>query len=96
MNMFNLFTKKSIYKVVVSNDSDELKTLMLEPWGEDYVMKPKDEFEIIEEDVEDVYFHIVYSDYIAVYVEGTGNSYPRVYQNGEELECGHNRELLEN
>ncbi len=96
MNIFNLFTKKSVYKVVVANDSDDLKTLMLEPWGEDYVMKPKDVFEIIEEDVEDVYFHVaVYSDYIAVYVEGNRNSYPRVYQDGEELDCGHNRELLE-
>lgn len=88
---------KRPYKVVISNDSDVLKTLMLEPCGEDYVMKPKDVFEIIEEDVEDVHFHVaVYSDYIAVYVEGNSYSYPRVYQGGEQLEIGYNRELLEN
>lgn len=67
-------------------------TLMLEPWGEDYGMLPNDKFEIIEKEAEEgFYFHILFGEkYIWVYAEGTGEIYPRVYQNGEELECGHN------
>ena len=83
------------YKVIVSNRSEDIKILWLEPWGEDYVMKPKDEFEIVEEKEEDVYFHTVFGESIWVYVEGKGNIYPTVYQNGEEIEIGHNRELLD-
>lgn len=66
---------------------------MLEPWGEDYGMMLNDTFEIIEEEAEEsFYFHIDFGDeYIRVYAEGPGNAYPRVYQNGEQLECGHNR-----
>ena len=86
------FKRKSIYKVVVTNDSEEQKTLVLEPWGEDYGMMPHDTFEIIEHEAgEDFYFHIDFGEYITVYAEGSGGIYPRVYQNGEELECGHNR-----
>lgn len=95
MNIFKVFTKKSFYKVVVSNDSDELKILYLEPWGEDYIMKPREEFEIIEEDTQDVYFHVqINNDCINVFVEGSGNSYPKIYSNGEWIQCGYNRKLL--
>ncbi|HMS42971.1 MAG TPA: hypothetical protein PKE69_22270 [Pyrinomonadaceae bacterium] len=84
---------KKKYKVVIENDSEKFKTLMLEPWGEDYGMMSKDVFEIIEEEeIEDIYFHIQFGEkYITVYVEGTSNSYPRIYQNGKELDCGYNR-----
>ena len=87
---------RKTYKAIIENDSEKIKILYLEPWGEDYVMKPKDIFEIIEDEVENVYFHIVFGESISVYVEGNRHSYPRVYQDGEELELGHNRELLKN
>jgi hypothetical protein len=84
---------KRKYKITVENNSEKFKTLMLEPWGEDYGMMPKDAFEIIETEAEeDSYFHIAFEEnYILVYAEGSGNIYPRVYQNGIELLCGHNR-----
>ena len=94
--MKSLFSRKTVYKVVVTNDSEERKTLVLEPWGEDYGMMPHDTFEIIEKEAEEgFYFHIDFGEYITVYAEGPGNALPRVYQNGEELECGHNRFLDE-
>ena len=81
-------------RIKISNNHPSFITLSLEPWGEDYGMFPNDEFEIIAEDADETcYFHIVYEDkVIFVYAEGKANYYPRVYQNGEELDCGHNRQ----
>ncbi len=85
---------KMTQKIRVTNDRSSFTTLSLEPWGEDYGMFPKDEFEIIAANVEDTfYFHVCYHDeYILVYAEGDENSYPRIYQNGNILSCGHNRQ----
>ena len=64
---------------------------MLEPWGEDYQMMPGDKFEIRENQASDEFcFHIVLDKYISVWAEGQADCYPRVYQNNEELSCGHN------
>lgn len=67
-------------------------TLVIEPWGADYGMMPKDKFEIIEDEAaDDFYFHIIFEEKnILVWVEGAGSDYPKVCQNGEELQCGHN------
>ena len=79
-------------KILIENDSEHFKTLYLEPWGEDYGMNPNDKFEIIEgEATENFYFHIVYNQDILVWVEGQSDAYPRVYEDGQELICGHNR-----
>jgi hypothetical protein len=86
--------EKVTLRIKISNDRDSFVTLMLEPWGEDYGMFPKDEFEIVGEDADETcYFHIVYGEKdIQVYAEGKANYYPRIYQNGIELDCGHNRQ----
>ena len=78
----------------ITNDRSTFVTLSLEPWGEDYGMFPNNEFEIIGEETDSTcYSHVCYFDtYIAVYAEGKANYYPRVYQNGELLDCGHNRQ----
>ena len=78
----------------ITNDRSSFVTVMLEPWGEDYGMSPNNEFEIIAEDADETcYFHTCHDeDYIAVYAEGTVNYYPRIFQNGKLLECGHNRQ----
>ena len=79
-------------KIIVRNYSDEPRTLYLEPWGEDYVMMPKDEFEIVEQNPnENFHFQIDFNDDILVWAEGQNDAYPRVYLKGEELLCGHNR-----
>lgn len=83
-------------KILIANYSDKPLLMMLEPWGEDYTLKPKEGFEIITEDCgADFYYSVSYENaWIAVYVEGgSRNEYPRVYSKGVELECGYNREL---
>ncbi len=81
-------------KIKISNKFSSPVTLMLEPWGEDYGMSPNDEFEIVAKGADETcYFHIVNSEkFIQVYAEGKADYYPRVYQNGKLLECGHNRQ----
>jgi len=93
--MINFFRKKQTEKIVIDNNSDKPLTISLEPWGEDYTLRAKEAVEIITEDCgQDFHFSIVYEvDYIAVYAEGNDNEYPRVYKNGEEVECGYNRNL---
>ena len=82
-------------KIKLINYSNKPLLLSLEPWGEDYTLREKEEVEIIAEDCgADFHFEVVYeTDYIAVYPGGSGNEYPRVFSNGVELDCGYNREL---
>jgi len=79
-------------KIIIENDSENFKTLYLEPWGEDYGMNPNDKFEIIEKEAtDDFYFHIVCNQDILVWAEGQADAYPGIYKDGKELVCGHNR-----
>lgn len=80
-------------KIKVSNGFQKPIILCTEPWATEYGMMPKDEFEIIAEDAkDDFYFHIAFdNERITVYVEGKGASYPQIYQDGELLDYGHNR-----
>jgi len=82
-------------KIEIANRFNKPLVLSLEPWGEDYTLKIDEEVEIIAKDCsKDFYFSIVpHNDYMAVYAEGSGNDYPRVYSNGVEVECGYNRDL---
>ena len=82
---------------MISNDFVKPLLLSLEPWGEDYTLKVNETVEIIAKDCsEDFYFHIApKTDYWAVYAEGSGNDYPRVYSNGIEVDCGYNRDLTD-
>ena len=85
---------KITHKIRITNDRTSFATLYLEPWGKDYVMFPNDEFEIIAADVEETfYFHLCHMDKdILVYAEGDRNAYPSIYQNENQLSCGHNRQ----
>ena len=79
-------------RIRVSNDCPTFTTLRLEPWGEDYGMDTKDEFDVIaSEPEEDFYFHLEYGTKgMKVYAEGDASEVS-VYQNGKLLDCGHNR-----
>ncbi len=86
-------------KIVVTNDFQKPIILCIEPWATEYGMMPNNEFEIISEDVkDDFYFHIVFeNERITIFVEGGGGeNYPQIYQDGELLNYGHQRELVEN
>ena len=82
---------KKAARIKVSNNFPETIVLFLEPWGEDYWMKPKDEFEIIVKNIgEDFYFHVVFDEDVTVYAEGQVTDIG-VYQNEKLLQYGHNR-----
>ena len=54
-------------------------------------MMPKDEFEIIADNTDKgFYFHVVFNKDIQVFAQGQSD-YPGIYQDGKELETGHNR-----
>ena len=80
-------------RITITNNNKSFVTLSLEPWGEDYGMNPNDKFEIIADDIEETfYFGISFEEHIIfVYAEGGRSSYPRVFKDGVELPCGHNR-----
>ncbi len=84
-----------IQKIKIANDFSTPITLMLEPWGQDYVMLPEEIFDVVAHDIsEDFYFHIAYqTEYISVYAEGDCYSVS-VIQNENLLKCGHNREKI--
>lgn len=79
-------------RLKISNDRASFITMWLEPWGEDYGMSPGDEFEIVAAYAgADFYFHVISDEKgMKVYAEGNTRQIS-VYQNGEELSCGHNR-----
>jgi hypothetical protein len=81
-------------RIRVTNESSNFVTLWIEPWATDFGMFPNDEFEIVAMETDETfYFHTTYQDKdIIVYpVEGSG-TYPTVYQNGNALSTGHNRQ----
>jgi hypothetical protein len=78
-------------KIVVKNTFSEIKTLFLEPWGEDYWMNSNDEFEIVSTTSDEgFYFQIDFGKDIIVYAEGQIIEIG-VYQDKVLLICGHNR-----
>ena len=86
--------KKQTQRIRVTNERSDFATLLLEPWGSDFGMFPNDEFEIVATETDDTfYFHVSYTDKdIIVYAVGGSGTYPYIYQNGEELSTGHNRQ----
>lgn len=80
------------HRIKVSNDRSSFATLWLEPWGEDYLMSPGDEFEVVAVDAEEgFYFHLAYDEKgIQVYAEGVATRVS-VYQNSKLLSCGYSR-----
>ena len=79
-------------RIRVSNVCSTFATLWLEPWGEDYGMLGEDEFEVVASEPEEgFYFHVGYgAKGMKIYAEGDATEVS-VYQNGQLLECGHNR-----
>ncbi len=84
-----------VHKLSFSNDLSSPVTLWLEPWGEDYVMLPAQTFEVVAQGTtEGFYFHVAYrAENIQIYAEGSSESV-LILQNGELLECGHNRQKI--
>jgi hypothetical protein len=82
------------HKLHVTNDLPAVITLWLEPWGEDYIMLPDETFEVVAKGTAaEFYFHVIYNAAdIKVYAEGSCDAIS-MFQDGRQLECGHNRAL---
>ena len=80
------------HRLTIGNERKQVLQLMLEPWGEDYWMKPGETFDLIpDKPSESFHFAVAYFDsYVAAYAEG-GCEYVRVHCHGLLLECGHQR-----
>jgi hypothetical protein len=86
--------RESTQRIRVTNESSNFVTLWIEPWATDFGMFPNDEFEIVATETDETfYFHITYQHKdIIVYAVGGSGTYPTVYQNGNALPTGHNRQ----
>jgi hypothetical protein len=86
-----------VSQVALTNVTDSLQVIWLEPWGEDYTLYPGESIELIAEAFPDppaFEFHECPNG-LQVFVEGLiGGDYDfRVLQNGVTLQCGHQRQI---
>ncbi|MGA5822901.1 hypothetical protein ACPC54_34195 [Kitasatospora sp. NPDC094028] len=85
-------------KIRLSNTTEKPLGIWVEPWGEDYWMKPGEKFTVVADtpedaDPEEASFEVVLHDQGASVWVTTGPQ-PYVYGNaGNELDCGHQRPL---
>ncbi len=79
-------------RLTLANNSKAPLIVQIEPEGADFWLRQGEEFELqAEAKKEDGRFEVQHCDgYIAVY-PSRDVSYISVYQNGVELECGHQR-----
>ena len=76
-----------------SNNTKRPRIVWLEPWGEDFTLLSGEQLEIVcRADSGQPWFHVVeHEESTQVYIES--GDYPEVLQNGQRLECGHNRQV---
>jgi hypothetical protein len=78
--------------VINGRDSSRSRVVYVEPWGEDYTLRPGEELEIVAwgESVPP-WFNVVEGDTAtSVYVEGDCKEFA-VHQAGQQIQCGHKR-----
>lgn len=85
-------------RLPVVNAGDTDVCLFVEPYGEDFWMKPADTFQVVSMSDANVQFSVVaLPALIAVWLYGDGDPYRVIVDyevldaNGEMLECGHQR-----
>jgi hypothetical protein len=75
----------------VSNETDSLLALWVEPWGTDHWMRPGEELTVVTEASEDSGFNVVVHDQgITVWVESARSALV-LTKNGNEAPCGYQR-----
>ncbi|MFJ5117967.1 hypothetical protein [Kitasatospora sp. NPDC088548] len=83
-------------KIRLSNDTEKTLGIWVEPWGEDYWMKPNEKFTIVTDtpkdtDPDEAPFEVVFHDQGASVWANIGYQ-PTVYDHsGNEVDCGHQR-----
>ncbi|MGW7315740.1 hypothetical protein [Streptomyces sp. NPDC054865] len=85
-------------KIVLSNETKKILGICVEPWGEDYWMRPTEQLTIATEtpegmDSDDAPFDVVFHDQgVSV---GVNIGYEEIVydQSGSKVECGHQRPI---
>ena len=73
------------------NETEQLRTMYLEPWGEDYWMRPSEEMDIVARTNDDqLYFQVDYGQEMKVWVEGQIEDIC-VFSGGARVEGGYQR-----
>ena len=75
----------------LGNDTDRPRTIYVEPWGEDFTLRPGEALEVAAFSKGDPpYFHMVWNDDgTQIFCENTDDFV--VTADGRQLECGHQR-----
>jgi hypothetical protein len=81
-----------VAKTSVSNETDSMLCLWVEPWGTDHWMRPGEEFTVVTQTApeESPFNVVVHSQGITVWVNSANDS--EVFdKNGNPAPCGHQR-----
>jgi hypothetical protein len=81
----------------VWNLTDRPRIVWVEPWARDYTLLPKEKLEIVaHSETEPPRFNVLEHEYsTGVYLEGGTSDYD-VFQDGNRIECGHQRQAALN
>ena len=80
-------------RIVVENDGTDLRCVWIEPWGEDYWLRPEEKLTVRGLGSGTGWFHLCWHADGAgsVYVEGEGTRFFDVTVNDRDAACGHQR-----
>lgn len=81
-------------RIEVTNETDTLLCLMVEPWGTDHWMKPHEAFTVVAsgEESESPFSIVSHGDGINVWVN-IGGEWCVVDREGRDVPCGHQRPI---
>lgn len=81
-------------RISIENNTDRPRIVWVEPWGEDFTLRPKEELEILARDgSEPLWFQVIeYNEGCQVYIDGSNCHYD-VRQEGQVIQCGHQRQV---
>ncbi|MCJ0869302.1 hypothetical protein [Streptomyces sp. AP-93] len=85
-------------KIRLSNDTKKTLGIWVEPWGEDYWMKPGEKFTIVTDtpkdtDPDEAPFEVLFHDQGASVWVNTGYKATVYDHSGNEVDCGHQRPI---
>jgi hypothetical protein len=81
-------------RIVIENNTDRPRIVWVEPWGDDFTLRPKEGLEVVARNgSESLWFQVVeYNEGCQVYIEGSLCNHD-VWQDGQVIHCGHQRQV---
>lgn len=76
---------------VANHDKLRPRVVIIEPWGEDYTLRPGEAIEIVVSGDAPAWFNVAeHEGATGIWIEGGGSEFI-VMQDGQQVVCGHNR-----